>query len=198
MHNSVMDVHARIQTFLQQRSVVALPYSAPLPDGHYTKAGVIPFIRADPTLYYMMKPVAKRPGLGAPDFQIGKGTRMEFVGGEWVDMREAGVIGDERETLVMSALREGIEELGLKLDTIKTLYDAGPYQFASSNTGAPKYMWLFAAEMTSRDMLADAEIEPSTAERGWLTLADFMIAGREDHRYILTDIASKLETHAPR
>jgi len=235
MHNSVMNVHARIQSFLQQRSVIALPYSAPLLDEHYTKAGVIPFIRANPTLYYMMKPVAKRLGLGAPGFQIGKGTRMEFVDGRWIDLTSPSPLvgkggmggnhprsqtsnslidpplpldaserqappqgGRELEALAITALREGTEELGLKLDTIKTLYDAGPYQFASSATGQPKYMWLFTAEMTSRDMLAATEIESSTAERGWLTLSDFMIAGREDHRYILTDIAAKLETHAPR
>ena len=95
------------------------------------------------------------------------------------------------ESLAETALREGIEELGLRLKNIKQLLDVGPYRFSSATTGKSKEMWLFAAEMASGDFSAD--VAPTTAERVWLSLEEFDIAGREDHRYILRDIESKLK-----
>ena len=223
-----MDVHARIQSFLQQKTVVRLAPSAEiLPDDQYLKAGVVPFVRQKGAIsFLLMKPVPKRPGLGAPAFQLCKGTRMEFVDGKgWMDissplpLREGlggGVPSSSvirhpssistplpnppsqggRETLLATALREGIEELGLKLNAITAIIDVGPYVFSSARLGNEKHMWLFAAELRSMDdILPMDQVEKTTAERGWLTLDEFTVVGRDDHRYILQDIAAKLEKH---
>jgi hypothetical protein len=182
-----MDIHARIQQFLQQQTIRSLCEGGD--DQAYTKAGVVPFLR-NPYRYYLMKPVAKNPELGLPKFQLCKGTRMVKSGNTWKDMRdgrEAGV----KETLAQTALREGIEELGINILNINELYDVGPYGFSSATTGKSKAMWLFAAEMASEDM--PGEVALTTAECAWLTAAEFEVAGREDHRYILSDIEKKLK-----
>ncbi len=133
-----MDIHALIQEFLQQQTVVVppptggrlggghdsprilSPHPNPPPAGEgITKAGVVPFLR-DPYRYYLMKPVAKNPAPAAPKFQLCKGTRMMKVDGKWQDIREGEEAG-EKETLAATALREGIEELGLRLQNIKQL-----------------------------------------------------------------------------
>ncbi len=41
------------------------------------------------------------------------------------------------------------------------------------------------------------DIAPTTGGRGWLTLAEFDVAGREDHRYILRDIEKEIEGIIP-
>lgn len=97
------------------------------------------------------------------------------------------------EFLAVTALREGIEELGLKLENIKQLYDVGAYDFSSATSGNAKQMWLFAAEMSADDFSDD--VADSTAGCGWLSLAEFDVAGREDHRYILRDIEKKLKQY---
>lgn len=165
-----MDIHARIQQFLQQQTIHAIGrggYSEA-----FTKAGVVPFMRG-PYRYYLMKPVAKNLERGLPEFQICKGTR------------------ENQETPTQTALREGVEELGLKIQNIKQLFDVGLYGFSSATTGKSKEMWLFAAEMKSEDF--SDEVESTTAERGWFSLQEFEVVGREDHRYILRDIENKLK-----
>jgi len=205
-----MDIHARIQQFLQHvipsplgrgwriapgegGAKVIGPHPNPLPEGEgITKAGVVPFIRQDTQLsYYFMKPVARHAHLAAPKFQLCKGTRMvRLPDGSWQDMG-SGMNGEDiKESLAETALREGIEELGLKLENIKRLFDAGPYGFSSAVTGKGKKMWLFAAEMASQDFSDD--VAPTTAECTWLTLDEFAVAGREDHVAILRDIEEKL------
>jgi hypothetical protein len=185
-----MDIHALIQKFLQQQS--NLP---PTVGGEgVTKAGVVPFVR-DPYRFYLMKPVAKQQNLGAPKFQLCKGTRMMKVDGVWQDITPSLTLpptgGGEIETLAQTALREGIEELGLILENIGRLFDMGAYDFSSATTGKGKTMWLFAAEMKSEEF--SPEVAPTTADRGWLTLEEFNMVGREDHRYILEDIEKKLK-----
>ncbi|MDE3061179.1 MAG: hypothetical protein KGJ06_09220, partial [Pseudomonadota bacterium] len=101
-----MDIHASIRAFLQQQSI------APVRERELiTKAGVVPFLR-DPLRFYLMKPVARHKDLPPPKFQIGKGTRMMRVGGEWQDIDVSVPAGAETEHLAETALREGIEELG--------------------------------------------------------------------------------------
>ena len=239
----LMDIHARIQEFLQENFPLPLregaggggilekedasfryPPSLTLPlkrgGNLYTKAGVVPFLR-DPYRYYLMKPMAKNLELDAPEFQLCKGTRMMKIDDAWVDIpssfpsppvgeagakrRERGCLNEgsskipplpqgEREvvleSLAATALREGIEELGLKLKNIKELFDLGPYGFSSATTGKSKEMWLFAAEMAQDDF--SDEVAETTADRTWLTMPEFNVAGREDHRYILRDIEKKL------
>jgi hypothetical protein len=198
----VPDVYAHIQAFLQQQTIVPLISGETDQPEHYTiKAGVVPFVRVDADFtYFVMKPVPKRPGLGAPAYQLCKGTRQHFLDGRgWCDLRDGEITEARRETLAQTALREGIEELGLRLDGIVTLFDVGPYAFSSARSGRQIYMWLFAAELVSPEaVLPMAEVAATTAERGWVKLDEFRAIGRDDHRPILQDIAAKVERHYSR
>ncbi len=191
--------HAAIEAFLQQQSITRLwedVHSHTIT--HYNKAGVLPFVREGGFSYFFMKPVSTSPDLGEPPFQICKGTRQyQMPDGTWQDIRDGiGQHADMKETLAATALREGIEELGLKLDNIHQLMDMGAFNFSSATTGKTKYMWLFAAEIRQPDnFLSAAETTPSTQERKWLNCADFGVVGRKDHLYILKAIEASLQAH---
>lgn len=185
-----------VRDFLRRVSVTPLR-EADEGGESYVKCGVVPFSRDGETVrFYVMKPRGHVPALGAPTFQICKGTRMYFrpeIG--WRDMPAADVSG-LKETLAETALREGIEELGLKLDNIAALFDLGGFSFSSATTGKEKRMWLFAAALEhDDDFLRDAEIALSTAERRWLTAEEFASLGRPDVRYILPIIERRLREH---
>jgi hypothetical protein len=189
------DTHASISSFLQQLSQSTMVAE----DGrggmeNHTKAGVVPFMRGVPRRFYMMRPASKIAGLGDAPFQICKGTRMHYSDQQgWHDIRKPADRLPQAETLLQTALREGIEEMGLKLANITRLIELGAYGFASVTTGRSKSMWLYAAEMIhEQDFLPADEIASSTAECRWFTLQDFVASGREDHRYILSDIDARL------
>jgi 8-oxo-dGTP pyrophosphatase MutT (NUDIX family) len=187
------DIHASIRAFLQPLSIVMLHDGAP---DDFSKAGVAPFVRpvAEAFKYFLMKPIPKIPALGAPPFQICKGTRQYLGAGGWRDVHD-GAAG-EKESAAETALREGVEELGLKPENIQCLFDLGSFEFASATTGKPKSMRLFAAEMKSKgDFLAVRQIAPTTDQRAWLSLAEFAVVGRADHRYILETIEKTLKEH---
>ena len=188
-------VHARIQTFLQQRTAPSLQSSARTePDAFYNKAGVIPYINSPERRFLVMKPVAKHPHLPPPAYQLCKGTRMQCLPTGWVDIAEGSAVLGIPETLLATALREGIEELGLTLEAITQLHDVGPYMFASTKVQNARHMWLFTAELSSENaLLPMEEVADSTAERSWMTAAEFAQQGRGDHTAILQDIAAKLE-----
>jgi 8-oxo-dGTP pyrophosphatase MutT (NUDIX family) len=187
------DIHALIREFLQHHTVE--PNTGDNADAEsYTKAGVIPF-QTDPLVFYVMKPKGMIPGLGEPLFQLCKGTRQYHVPGVgWRDIRdEVGKTAPRKEKLVETALREGVEELGLKLGNIRRIIDMGGYGFTSATTGHGKKMWLFAAEVKNyADFLQAADIAATTSERKWLDTEEFAVVGREDHRYILEDFATRL------
>jgi len=191
----IENIHALISHFLQQQKTISLANADQLAASErHTKAGVVPFMRTQPHQFHFMKPGSKITGLTEATFQICKGTRMHFVPGTgWRDIRDSKNKMELKETLVQTALREGIEELGLKLGNIVKLIELGTYHFSSATTGKDKEMWLYAAEMVNQsNFLPDSEIASSTAAREWMTAAQFTSAGREDHRYILKDITSKL------
>lgn len=185
-----MDSHALINRFLSRQTIVAL-VGAPLqlPQERYTKAGVLPFCYVDGVRqYYVMKPRAERPDLPPPEFQLCKGTRMQQGegNGPWHDMRGDDIADELSETLVQTALREGMEELGLQLENIVGLYELGGYDFSSATTGKGKQVWLYAAEIRNCDDFI--ETEASTLARQWMSIAEFAVVGRPDHRYILEHI----------
>ena len=198
-----MDVHDRIQAeiqeFLQRQAIVNLISDAvTFPDQQYMKAGIIPFVRQESSFHYLfMKPVSKYNAYNPPAFQICKGTRMYLHRGSgWRDMKAGDEGVTDKEALAVTAMREGIEEVGLKLDAITRMLDVGPYKFLSEKTGKSKYMWLFTTELASiDDLLPDQEVARTTAERSWLTAEEFAVVGRADHRYIMEDIAAKLKKH---
>src|SRR4051812_27817889 len=179
-----MDSHALMERFLQQRNV------PPSQSGeNFNKAGLVPFLRGEPYRFYVMKPVAAQAALGPPPFQLCKGTRMyRHVEKGWQDMRDGVIAGQEMEALSVTALREGIEELGVRLEALGGMLDLGPYTFASATSGKPRRMWLFAVEMQAEnDVLPPDAVAQTTAERAWLSLAEFAAQGRNDHVSILRD-----------
>ncbi len=191
-----MDIYTLIKTKLERLAIISLVARQAEP---CNKAGVIPFTRdAEGFRYYLMKPRGTQPELGEPPYQLCKGTRQYYTEGEgWRDIRERDdTSGAQKETMAQTALREGIEELGLVLDNITALFDLGLYDFSSATTGKQKQMWLFAASVANIDaFLPDREIAETTAARAWLTAAEFAVVGREDHRYIVQDIEKKLTSH---
>ena len=189
-------IHALIQTHLQQHNVVSLVQDSAMrlsPD-RFVKAGLLPFMRAGGLRYCVMKPVAKQPDLPPPEWQICKGTRMHYIEGiGWRDMKEGTPSEDRRERLVETALREGMEELGLELANIVGLFDMGPYNFASATSGKGKHMWVFAVEVIDAyDFLPLEKIADTTADRSWLLADEFAKTGRADHGIILQAIDATL------
>lgn len=143
--------------------------------------------------YMVLKPVAKRPELGEPEFQLCKGTRMYQHNGQWLDMRGDIKNADIMETLAETALREGEEELGLKLENIQTLYDLGAFSFTSASTHKTLTSWMFAASIVNPDdFLPMAAIVSVTSERGFFTLAELQKLSRPDHFHMLEQIDRKL------
>lgn len=194
-----MDVHARINDFLQHKTLVSLvPSVSQRDEWSYTKAGVVPFVYHDNQfLFQFMKPVAKNASMPEPAFQICKGTRMRLDSLKgWCDMKEHETALSAKEPLLTTALREGIEELGLKLDVIAQILDVGSYPFSSEKTAKTKHMWLYALEMSSmEDMLPMSAVAGTTSERAWLAPEQFDTVGRSDHRAIVRSIETMLDNH---
>jgi hypothetical protein len=189
--------HALISAFLQQASISSMVSDdhRPIAD-RFTKAGVVPFVRGTPRQYYFMKPNSTIEGLGEAPYQICKGTRMYYRAQQgWHDIRDPRERGERQEALLVTALREGIEELGLKLESITRIIEMGPYGFASATTGRSKEMWLFALEMQADGFGNASEVAASTASRAWMHSAQFTATGRDDHRPILRDIDDKLSLY---
>jgi ADP-ribose pyrophosphatase YjhB (NUDIX family) len=193
------DIHALIRAFLQQQNVVSLVELSPLVPDSYTKAGLVPFLNADGLSYYFMKPKSSMPERGEPPFQLCKGTRQHFQKGKgWRDIKESLVVRNilDKETLAETAIREGVEELGLELPNIVRLFDLGGFEFSSTTTGKKKYMWLFAAEIKDREcFMSAAQIADTTEARKWLPAEEFAVAGREDHRYIVEEMETRLRRY---
>lgn len=172
---------AQIQAFLGDYSCDTLP--------EIRKAGIVPFMRA-PMRYYVMTPIAAKPELGLPEFQLCKGTRMYHHEGTWRDMKGAVPEGVELEALPATALREGMEELGLKLSNIAMLHALGEYRFTSATSRTEITLWMLAAEMKNANDFTTPHA--STASCAWMTLAEFQKQGRPDHAHILGLIESAL------
>ena len=190
-----MDISTAVAAFLQQRG---MGYEVPHdPLDTLTKAGVVPFVRtaSGAIEYLVMKPVAAHPDLAPPKFQICKGTRMCRDGQEWVDMKNGVDTGGARESLIATALREGMEELGIRLDAITQIVNLDVHAFSSASSNASKQMHLFGLEMKSKACLYPLEhIADTTAQRGWTTLPAFKDQGRDDHYQILQQVDEIIRT----
>lgn len=161
-------------------------------------AGVVPFkvTRAHGFEWYVVKPDAKKPDLPPPPFQIAKGTRQMRDGKLWRDIEKedrpyttihGGDSHELLEPLLHTALREGREELGLDIENIAMLWDAGVHRFASASTQKLKYMQLYPLKLhnDTQFFAPDAEVGKS-AECVWLEADNDTL--REDHAAILRDI----------
>ncbi len=164
----------------------------PAPEGLLNKAGLLPFVRAGVDRrnwrFLTMRPRGEHPELGPPPLQICKGTRMGKTGGKWRDLPKSADVShySEIESLPCTAMREGIEELGVMLEAMHPLYDAGPVTFTSAKSGDAKYMHLLLAEMQDEQALLPMEqVDATTAERRWVDLSGFAQVGRADHFIII-------------
>lgn len=192
------DMEPYFKTLQRARVMMAHPHghhSATQPDVHL--AGLIPIYSEQGKLHtYVMRPKAEKPKLGTPQLQIGKGTRRIKDGKQWRDANRADYpisdSKDKAEPLVITALREGQEELGLVLDNILLIYDCGVHSFFSSTTEEEKRMAVFMVAMDDPAMFVEPDPKRSkTAERRWV------VPGQEkdikpDHAEILKHCVAML------
>jgi hypothetical protein len=159
-----------------------------------SKAGIIPFIASTQQIM-LMKPVAEHKHLSPPSWQIAKGTRMVQINGTWRDMRknESLPAHAQLEPLVCTALREGIEEVGLKLENIKSMIDVGVHSFRSVISGTEKQLQLFLCQIRNPDdFLAKSSIATTTADTGWFSLNNLPEDMRSDNVNIIQSITPLL------
>jgi hypothetical protein len=171
-------------------------YDEKAPPPHVTKVGILPFLPAAgelPWRVMAMKPRGDAKHLGAPSFQLAKGTRRLFINERWCDMREDDLrYADPSfwEPLIDTALREGREEIGLKPSNIARLYDMGGFTFISATRNIKKPLHMFAAHI--RDEGDFSAFERTTQEARWLTLTELSTLGRSDHVAIIGDVLARL------
>lgn len=158
------------------------------PYANIMKCGVLPYRLVESRLqYYLFEPGRSKPELGPPGFQIPKGTREIFDGKEWVDYQNPNQLKefgeDKIEDLKVTALREGIEEIGLPVDAIERGGEWGQAAFQSATTGGLRTMWLYPIQMKADTMFTiPNKIHANTIARDW-----FDIQVREQAQLIRPD-----------
>jgi 8-oxo-dGTP pyrophosphatase MutT (NUDIX family) len=122
------------------------------------KAAIIPFIKIDDKIHMLfMKP--SDPTYGGPRFQMAKGNV------------------DPGETPSQTALREGIEELGLRQSNIISMELLTTQQLTGLDD--TYIISVFAAEVKSMQGFLSPHFE--TGETRWMTEAEFKSSGRASH-----------------
>lgn len=139
------------------------------------KAGIVPiYIDADKNISCMlMKPKPKHADLPPPGWQITKGTRMKLMGKQWVDLpANLDDSGAARvESMATVALRETMEEIGLRLNNIRHMLDIGIHSFSSAKSGEPRQKALYACIVDDQFDFAPLEdCDPKTAAREWFNI----------------------------
>ena len=156
------------------------------------KAGIIPLYKKKMLL---IKPWAKKKHLGPPPWQLIKGTRMYRSSFGFKDYKKASDIESEQqlEPLLCTALREGMEEAGLKLENIDGIAPLGTHSYRSISTGKEKFMALYALEMKSKTNFdwPDAH-HPVTEEMEWFNPNKLSDDVREDAADIIKQVTQTL------
>ena len=169
-----------------------------VPDRDITRAGVLvyhcPHNRMEAVEMLFATPAAK-PGFTPPKDQIAKGGRQVRTPSGYRDLDNRndanGYHSTDLEPLLRNALREGIEELGLRLANISDLHDAGAVIFTSEKTGRQTPMQLYLVRVA--DKQAFDAVDPTHAARvRWLTPEAFEAEGREDHKPIVRESLARL------
>jgi len=146
---------------------------------------------------YLTRPEARKPDLPPPLFQLGKGTRMLCESNAWRDQRpEDQSPFHAQEPLPVTALREGEEELGLQMENVQSLWDAGTYDFLSSTTGEAKNLALYLVSV--HDPLAFHAPDRTygkSAECQWLDPKKEGGLIKPDHLAIIEEVLKKLAAH---
>jgi 8-oxo-dGTP pyrophosphatase MutT (NUDIX family) len=130
------------------------------------RAGLIPYWIDTNNKIYMLFMKPSNPDFGGPDFQISKGKI------------ESGY--SELET----AIKEAKEELGLRIDNIKSQ----PIFVGNFMKG----ICIYAVEVYSKDDFDEPEYE--TSETKWMTLDEFKQYGRKLHLYAVYNVHRKISS----
>ena len=177
------------------------------------RAGVIIYYRdKDDLHFYLFLPKQKPEKLTPPDFQIAKGGRTVILkNGEAFDVRTVEDLskGTPLDPNI-DALREALEEQGLRLANVAALYEIGLVEFVSQSNAAREPMWCCAAEILSKDAF-DIPSDPKTERCAWFSMKSLKNAlevdksaskvlvqqnsVRTDHIKILIDFAERLVRH---
>jgi len=129
------------------------------------KSGIVPFTVND-GIIRMLFMTPSDPFYGGPDPQIAKG----------------GI--DEGETSEITAVREGIEELGLRLENVVSVVRV--VEPTAIEPERDYVLEVFAAEV--KDPAAFDRPHYETGSVHWLTIDEFAVIGRPAHRSIVSDI----------
>lgn len=150
---------------------------------HIEKCGVLPVRQTSKGgfEYYLMRPIAQKPELGAPGFQICKGTRDPVNG--------------SLERLGVTALREGIEEIGLRMGAIAHMEKWGEVSITSASSGEEKPLYLYLVHIKNGATFAEPSPHfAATEECRWKSLdrSDDVALIRPDYLGILQEIDAEL------
>ena len=159
------------------------------------KAGIVPLYESNQTHMLLIKPWAKKKNLGPPPWQIIKGTRMIHRQGSWEDYGKSDDVNDGEilEPLLCTALREGMEEAGLRLDNISAIGLLGEHRYASLSTGKEKVMHLYALLVHNKnDFDWPNKAHPVTEAMKWFNINKLPDNTREDAVAMVADLQDKL------
>jgi len=161
------------------------------------KAGVVFTFQHEHSLETLLiKPQPKkRDSLGMPPWQIIKGTRMiNLKGGKLKDYHpnDKDYKKGDLEPLLVTALREGIEESGLKLENIDSVEPAGLYYFRSASTKEKKSMILYTVTIKDKFHFDWPTPEhPDTAHMQWFSVSHLPEDIRADAKKIIKKMFTK-------
>ena len=135
-----------------------------------TKAGLIPYVIEDGQLK-MLFMVSSDPQFGGPDPMISKGNV------------------EDCETPYDCAIREAVEELGLRTSNIKT----EPFVLADVSLKGlcdEYFLRVFACEVHLHDAFDTPHYE--TAYTEWMTASEFDLRGRPSHKELVNNLVATL------
>lgn len=142
--------------------------------------------------FYLMKPSPSGTHETDPQFQICKGTRAKRKNGEWVDYRpnvKEKVAPEDLEDFYINALREGIEEIGLRTANLNAVYEWGRTEFLSESRHTPITMWLYLANLKDpQDFGTPSVYDAKTGACAWVKLPEDADKIRPDHLKILEKV----------
>ena len=168
------------------------------------KAGALPYrvTQAGKIEYYLFKPSAMFDDDSDPGFQICKGTREIFNAetDEWENYHKRAQLDElgvgNLEPIKVTAIREAIEEVGLKPEAMIAAGEWGQAAFTSASTGALKTMWLFAIQLEENAEFDEPHAtEANTIAREWFNLENEEQSTkiRQDHLQIIRQIDKVLQ-----
>lgn len=162
------------------------------------QAGMLPFFRQGAELRLaLILPRAKYPDRPPPQYQLVKGTRQGWKNGAFHDLTTDELPpspNQPAEPLLVTALREAEEEIGLDRGKIIKIYDLGVAQSIKTRTGKMERVRLYACELKDSSALAAiAEDHPTTCAFKFFPCHALAGEIREDHLPIVQSACHALK-----